>query len=141
MSQFETLELPLARPPRNVAVPIELVRAKKTSGAAFTLACDTSGLDDKEIYLALGIDPGYFSNIKKSKATLQGDLVGQFCRVVGNRIYLEWLAYQDGCTLVEIESETQRQLRLVHERLQKAEERARYAEQLLLGRQTQAVMA
>ncbi len=111
-------ELALARQPARVLVPIEIVRAKRTAAAAFTLACDTSGLDDKEIYLALGIDAGYFSNIKKGKATLQGDLVAPFCRIVGNAVYPEWIAYQVGCQLVQIESETERQLRLAREEIE-----------------------
>ena len=54
MSRFdEQAELALARPPRQPGIPVELVRAKHSAGAAFTLACDASGLDDKEIYLAL----------------------------------------------------------------------------------------
>lgn len=101
-------ELALARSPNQTDIPVSMIRNKKSSGAAFTLACDCSSLDDKEIYLALGIDAGYFTNIKKGKATLQGDLIRDFCKVVGNTIYLEWLAYQVGCTLVEIKTEAER---------------------------------
>lgn len=114
-------ELALSRPPQQVEIPIELVRAKKTAGAAFTLACDASGLDDKEIYLALGIDAGYFTNIKKGKATLQGDLVSAFCAIVGNTIYVEWLAYQIGCALMMLKSEAERRAEALERQL--AEER------------------
>lgn len=118
MNQLEEqAELALARQPAKVLVPIEMIRSKKTGSAAFTLACDTSGLEDKEIYLALGIDAGYFSNIKKGKATLQADLTARFCRTVGNAIYPEWVAYQVGCQLVQIESETERQLRIAREEI------------------------
>lgn len=118
MTQLEEqVELALARQPAKVLVPIEMIRSKRTAGAAFTLACDTSGLEDKEIYLALSIDAGYFSNIKKGKATLQADLTAPFCRVVGNAIYPEWVAYQVGCQLVQIESETERQLRIAREEI------------------------
>ena len=89
-------------------MPLESVRAKRTAAAAITLACDASGLEDKEIYLTLGIDAGYFSHIKKGKATLQGDLIAPFCNVVGNTIYPEWLAYQVGCTLVMVKTEAER---------------------------------
>ena len=104
----EQAELALVREPSRVTVPIELVRAQKTAAAAFTLACSVSGLEDKEIYLALDIDAGYFSNIKKGKATLQADLVAAFCRTVGNFVYAEWMAYQMGCTLVMIKTEAER---------------------------------
>ena len=104
----EQAELALARIPARAEMPIETVRAKRTAAGAITLACDASGLEDKEIYLALEIDAGYFSNIKKGKATLQADLVAKFCEVVGNTIYPEWVAYQVGCTLVMVKTEAER---------------------------------
>ena len=48
-------ELSLIRKVSQVEVPAEMICAKKTQGAAFTLACDASGREDKEIYLDLGI--------------------------------------------------------------------------------------
>ena len=117
-------ELALSRSPDQATIPIELIRAQKTSGAAFSLACNVSGLEDKEIYLALNIDAGYFSNIKKSKATLQADIVRDFCQIVGNNIYPEWMAYQIGCTLVMIKSEAERRVDAAEERARKAEEKA-----------------
>lgn len=110
-------ELPLSRKPERATVPIELIRSRKNSAAAFTLACDISGLEDKEIYLPLKIDAGYFSRMKKGDATLQADLIRAFCDHIENTIYAEWIAYQIGCTLVQIESETQRQLRQITEEL------------------------
>lgn len=107
-------ELMLSRPPQKSAISIETVRAQKTPGAAFTLACNISGLEDKEIYLNIitksgkTLDPGYFSNIKKSDATLQADLVPRFCELVGNTVYPEWCAYQMGCTLMMIQTEAER---------------------------------
>ena len=127
-------ELPLAREPQHIAVPIEMIRGKKTAGGAVSLSCDASGLEDKEIYLALGIDAGYFSNIKKGKATLQGDLMREFCKVVGNRIYLEWLAYQVGCTLVEIKTEAERRAEHAEQRAAAFEAENRLMRQLLAGR-------
>jgi hypothetical protein len=134
MNSIEQGELGLARPPTNIHIPIELIRSKKSSGAAFTLACDASGLEDKEIYLALGIDAGYFSNIKKGKATLQADLIEYFSRVVGNRVYPEWIAYQVGCTLVQIKSEAERRAEEAEKRAAAAEAENRLMRQLLQGR-------
>lgn len=102
-------------------VPIELIRVQKTAAAAFTLACTASGLDDKEIYLALGIDAGYFSNIKKGKATLQADLVADFCKLVKNTVYPEWQAFQVGCTLVMIKTEAERRAEVAEKRAQEME--------------------
>lgn len=127
-------ELALARRPATASIPIELVRAQKTAAAAFTLACSVSGLEDKEIYLALGIDAGYFSNIKKGKATLQADLVAKFCDTVGNTIYLDWQAYQVGCALVVIRSEAERRAEAAEARALEAERKLAFATDLLSRR-------
>lgn len=127
-------ELPLARPAQRSSIPIEMVRQQRTAAAAFSLACTVSGLEDKEIYLALQIDAGYFSNIKKGKATLQADLVAAFCRVVGNTVYLEWQAFQIGCTLVMIKTEAERQLEEALAAKAQADAENRLMRQLLQGR-------
>lgn len=127
-------ELPLARPAQRCSIPIELVRQQRTAAAAFTLACTVSGLEDKEIYLALNIDAGYFSNIKKGKATLQADLMAPFCRVVGNTIFLEWQAFQLGCTLVMIKTEAERLLDEERARREATEAENRLMRQILQGR-------
>lgn len=135
MTQLEAqAELALARRAAAATVPIDIVRAQKTAAAAFTLACSASGLEDKEIYLALEIDAGYFSNIKKGKATLQADLVGPFCELVGNTIYPEWQAYQVGCTLVMIKTEAERRAEEAERRAAAAEAENRLMRQLLQGR-------
>jgi len=127
-------ELALAREATAVRVPIEMIRVQKTAAAAFTLACTSSGLEDKEIYLALGIDAGYFSNIKKGKATLQADLVAEFCKLVKNTVYPEWQAYQVGCTLVMIKTEAERRAEEAELRAKAAEAENRLMRQLLAGR-------
>lgn len=134
MKPVDAPELALARKPEDPAIPIELIRRQQSAAAAFSLACVASGLDDKEIYLQLKIDAGTFSRMKKGDATLQGDQVREFCRAVGNRIYLEWLAYQDGCTLVQIESETERQLRQEREARQAVEAENKLLRSLVQGR-------
>lgn len=127
-------ELPLARLAQRASVPIEIVRAQKTAAAAFTMACSVSGLEDKEIHMALEIDAGYFSNIKKGKASLQADLTAKFCEIVGNTIYPEWLAYQVGCTLVMVKTEAERRAEEAERRALAAEAENRLMRQLLQGR-------
>ena len=134
MKTHQQTELPLARHAAQTHVATEMVHSQRTHAAAFTLACSASGLEDKEIYLALGIDAGYFSNIKKGKATLQGDLIAEFCKVVGNLIYPEWLAFQVGCTLVMIQTEAERRAAEAEARAMAAEAENRLMRQLLAGR-------
>lgn len=129
-------ELPLARAAQRSSIPIELVHRQGTAAAAFALACTMSGLEDKEIYLALHVDAGYFSNIKKGKATLQADLVAPFCKLVGNTIYLEWQAFQVGCTLVMIKTEAERQLEQALAAKAAAEAENKLMRQLLSGKAT-----
>lgn len=88
-----------SRMPLNLQVPVEKIRACADAGEAFRLACIASGLDDKEIYIPLGIDPGYFTNIKQGKATLKASLEPKFCQIVSNYIYPEWRAYKLGFSL------------------------------------------
>lgn len=130
----EQRELALSRRAEPNDMPIEVVRRQKTGAAAFSLACQSSGLEDKEIYGALGLDAGYFSRIKKGEATLQADLIGPFCDLVNNRIYPEWQAYQVGCTLVQIQSEAERLLEQERAKGAKLAEENRLMKQLLTGR-------
>lgn len=127
-------ELALAREPEQSLVSIELVRRQHSSAAAFSLACQASGLEDKEIYLSVGIDAGTFSRIKKGEATLQADKLADFCRTVGNTIYPEWLAYQIGCTLVMIKTEAERRADEAEKRATEAEALVATLKGLLIGR-------
>ncbi len=114
--------VPLPKCLNRLQVSIETIREQQNSGKAFALACDCSGLDSKEIYMPLGIDPGRFSHMKRARVTLPADLVQRFCEIVGNTIYLEWLAYQVGCTLVMIQTEAERRLEISEQRIKDVEE-------------------
>lgn len=107
-------ELPLSRGGRAreqaFLVPIEMVRATSSPGSAIELARRAAGLDKKEVYLALKIDPGTWSKIEDSAASLPTNKIREFCDEVGNRIYVEWINYQVGCTAVLIKSEAERQI-------------------------------
>lgn len=126
LTQAETQrELDLFRQPEPNNVPIELIRKKQDAGAAFTLACDSSGLADQTISSFVGIDPGTFSKIKSGSATLQASLMVKFCYAVNNRIYPEWCAFQFGCTLVEIKTEAERRADAAIKRAEEAELKVR----------------
>jgi hypothetical protein len=118
-------ELDLFRQPEANTVPLDLLRKQAGPGAAFTLACTSSGLADQTIYEFVGIDAGTFSKIKKGLATLQADLLSKFCYAVNNRIYPEWCAYQIGCTLVEIKTEAERRADAAEKRAEEAELKVR----------------
>jgi hypothetical protein len=98
------------------------------------LACDASGLEDKEIYLALGVDKGYFSRMKSGTATLDADKVREFSQIVGNVIYVRWMAYQVGYALVLIKTEAERRAEEAEARAATAEAENRLMRELLKGR-------
>lgn len=127
-------ELGLRRRAEPNTMPIELIRRQKSAAAAFSLACQSSGLEDKEVFGELDIDAGYFSRIKAGTATLQADKQALFCQIVANRIYPEWLAYQLGCTLTLIKSEAERQADEMREQLAESERENRLMKQILAGR-------
>lgn len=126
-------ELSLARPGRSMSVPVEMIRTRKSAAAAFTLACDVSGLEDKEIYMALAIDAGYFSRIKKGNASLDADRIAKFCQIVGNTIYPEWIAYQVHCGLVLLKTEAERRAEQAEASLEREREKVRLLEGILRG--------
>lgn len=130
----DQLALGLRRRAEPNTMPIELIRRQKSGAAAFSLACQSSGLEDKEIFGELGIDAGYFSRIKAGTATLQADLVAPFCRIVANTIYPEWQAYQLGCTLTMLKSEAERQADEMRARLAESTRENQLLKSLLVGK-------
>jgi hypothetical protein len=127
-------ELELFRQPEQNEVPLELIRKKPDSGAAFTLACDSCGLADQTIADYCHIDYGTFSKMKKGLATLQAQDWQRFCYAVNNRIYPEWCAFQLGCTLVEIKTEAERRAEAAEKRAAEAELKVRVLLETFHGR-------
>lgn len=127
-------ELPLSRRPDNAAVSLDLVRVQRTAESALALSVTASGLDDKEIYIPLGIDAGHWSRIKKGEAGFPPNKVREFCHLVGNTIYPEWIAYQVGCQLVMIQSEAERKAEEAIKRAQDAENQVRLLRDILSGK-------
>lgn len=126
-------ELALVRSASKASIPFEFVTAKKTAAQAFTLACDVSGLEDKEIYGVLEIDSGTFSRIKKGLANFPDDKLKLFCNTVGNTIYADWIAYQLNCVLVVIKTEAERRADEEREARIKAETKVRFYEEIFSG--------
>jgi len=123
-------ELSLIRKASQVEIPVELIYAKKTQGAAFSLACDASGREDKEIYFDLGVDAGTFSRMRDGKNTLSNDRMHDFCEAVGNHILPQWIAYQIGCGLVMLKTEAERRAEAAEARAEDAEKKLEWAMQM-----------
>lgn len=130
----EQAELSLAREATHVTVPPQMVAMQKTFSAALGLATQVSGLEDKEIYLTLGIDAGHWSRIKKGEAHFQLDLLAEFCKTVGNTVVPEWIAHQVGCALVLLKSEAERRAEEAEKALAKEREINKVLKDLLAGK-------
>lgn len=127
-------ELALTRPAESVNIPFSLIVAQKHFSAALSLAIQASGLDDKEVYLSLGIDAGHWSRIRKGEAHFPMDKIADFCRCVGNRVLPEWLAFQVGCGLVILKTEAERRAEEAEARARDAEAQVVMLKSLLVGR-------
>ncbi len=127
-------ELPLARRPEQPSVSVDTIMRQRCFLGAINLGIELSGLDDKEIYLELGIDASQWSRIRKGDAHFPPNKLQSLMTVCGNQVPLIWLARQYGYELVQIESETQRLLRIEHEARLKVEEENRVLRDVLQGR-------
>jgi len=117
-----------------VAVPVETVMRRKDFLGAINLCIEASGLDDKEIYVELGIDPAQWSRIRKGDAHFPPNKLQSLMTVCGNEVPLIWLAHAQGYELRQLETETQKLLRTEHERRLKAEEENRLLRDLIQGK-------
>jgi len=104
--------------------------------SAINLCIDVSALEDKEIYVALGIDSGHFSNIRKGKPGVHfpTNKLDDLMTLCGNEIPLHWQALKRGKGLVLLETEAERQLRDERQRRIHAEEKVRTLQEAISGR-------
>lgn len=127
-------ELTLVRRVEKQEVAIELVSRQPSLSAAVALCISLSGLDDKEIYIPLDIDPGHWTRIKKGEAHFPLDKLNLLMELCGNQAPLLWLAHSNGYGLVLLKSELERRLDEMQIALQKAREREELMRDLLQGK-------
>lgn len=121
LRQVEQGQLHLVRRVGKVVLPLELIVAQPSLLAAINLCITASGLEDKEIYLELGIDAGHFTNLRKGKGHFPTDKLNDLMDLCGNEAPLIWLANSRGQGLVQLKSETERLLEAERERREAAE--------------------
>lgn len=128
------------RAPEQAEVSLEVIGRKRTLLEAVNFCIEVSGLDDKEVALALDIDTGHFSNIRRGKPGVNFplDKLDSLMTLCGNDIPLIWLAQKRGKGVHMLESEAQRLLRLERERGIELEKENRLMKDLLQGRVTAA---
>lgn len=123
----------LARAPKGGEVSLDVIAKRKDLLSAINLCIDVSGVEDKEIYLALGIDPGHWSNIRKGKkgCYFPTNKLDDLMTMCGNEIPLIWQALKRGKGLHLLQTEAEKQLHAERDRRIEAENKLAYAESLL----------
>lgn len=127
-------ELPLARKADRVDVPLELVVKQPTFAAAIALCVQLSGLEDKEVYLALEIDAGHWSRIMKGDAHFPVNKLNDLMDMCGNEAPLMWLANSRGYGLVVLKTESERRAEAAERALADERSKVKLLTDLLQGK-------
>lgn len=90
--ELSQLDLLPQMTPHVEEVAISTITRRTSLLRALHLSIETSGLEDKQIYGALGIDASHWTRIKNGTAALPPDKIAKFMDVVRNEILLIWLA-------------------------------------------------
>jgi hypothetical protein len=115
-------------------VPLDSIMARRTLLGAINLCIDLSGLEDKEVYLPLGIDAGHFSNLRKGKGHFPPDKVNDLMDLCRNEVPLIWLAHSRGYGLVVLKTEAERRAEAAEKRAAEAEMKVRVLQDAINGR-------
>lgn len=126
--------LPLMFNERERPVSDEVIFAQKSFTSAVALAVNISGLEEKEIYLTLGIDAGHWTRIMKGDAHFPVNKLNDLCDLTGNEIPLIWWANSRGKGLHMLKSEAERRAEEAEKRAQEAEQRLAWLTELLQGK-------
>lgn len=130
----------LGRTPRAAVVSLEEIARLPNLLAAINKCINESGLEDKEIELALRIDAGHFSNIRKGKpgCHFPTNKIDDLMTLCGNEIPLMWQAVKRGKGLHLLETEAERLLKAAVARAERAELAERTLKEAISGRFGQA---
>lgn len=103
-------------------IPDSIVVKQADMNKAIQLCINASGLEEKEIYIPLGIDSGHWTRICKGQnAHFPPNKLGPLMDLCGNEVPLRWLAMHRGYDLKRREDEKDRMIRERDERIQKLE--------------------
>lgn len=120
-------------------VSFDIIDSCKTFIDALDLCKSISGLEDKQIYMALNIDKGHWSLIYtkgSNKRNFPENKLIEFMDICGNRVPLIWLARKCGYTLQPLRTELE--IELEHERAEKEEFRKKYEQAIEVMRAVNA---
>lgn len=128
---LQQLDLPISRPARMEEVADIIVARQPNLTAAINLCINASGLEDKEIYIPLKIDPGHWTRIRQGShqhlnthihqqthrqiAHFPVDKLIALMDLCGNDIPLRWLNLCRGQRTVPIESAQDARIKILEE--------------------------
>lgn len=134
LRDVEQGQLTLTRVPKMSDIPLDLVLKQRHLGSAIALCVQLSGLDDKEVYLTLGIDAGHWSRILKGDAHFPVNKLNDLMDICGNEAPLIWLSYSRGYALVLLQSEAERRAEMAEQALEKEREKSKMLMDILKNR-------
>jgi hypothetical protein len=134
MMAVEQPELALTRKADHVDVPLSLVLKQPSLSSAIALCVQLSGLEDKEVYLTLGIDAGHWSRIMKGDAHFPVNKLSDLMDMCGNEAPLMWWSHSRGYGLVLLQSEAERRADAAEERAKEMEKQLLFLTQILQGK-------
>lgn len=127
-------QLPLVAKGDPVEIDLALVHRQKSLLAAIQLCIQAAGLQEKEVYLPLGIDASHWTRIMKGDAHFPLDRLGPLMDLCGNEAPLMWLAHHRGFGLHRLETALERENRELREQLAEEKRKAKWAVDLFAGR-------
>jgi len=134
LNAVEQRELPLSRKVDRMQVPLDTVVRQPSLSGAIALCVQISGLEEKEVYLELGIDAGHWTRIMKGDAHFPVNKLNDLCDLCGNESPLIWWANSRGYGLVLLKSEAERRAEELQKKLDEAEMKNRVLIEAFHGR-------
>lgn len=134
LSTVDNHELALARRADDAEVPLSLVLKQSSLCGAVSLCVQVSGLDDKEVYLSLGIDAGHWTRIMKGDAHFPLNKLNELMNLCGNEAPLTWLANSRGYGLTLLKSEAERRAEDAERRAKDAEDKLSFLTKIMQGK-------
>lgn len=134
LTSVDQQELKLVRSAAPVDVPLDVIIRQKSLTAAIALCVQSSGLEEKEVYLELEIDAGHWTRIMKGDAHFPTNKLNDLMDLCQNETPLIWLANSRGRGLVLLKSEAERRAEIAEIRAEEAEKKLEWAMQILGGK-------
>lgn len=126
--------LPLVKPVGLADVPMSLITRVRSFTGAIALTVQLAGLDEKEVYIPLGIDAGHWTRITNGQAHFPVNKLNDLCDLCGNEAVLIWWAWSRNKGLVMLQTEAERRIAELEAALAKSEERRQWAEDIVTRR-------